>query len=122
MPEDGNKNKAGLGKIVLFTTALIGGVFLGEKTQPLKSINNFVTYYNVSAEDGTPTDFRNYNARIVINDKGRAELYFGNSETEEYRKVNPDGTVGSLGQKIDDYLGKKKEQVKGWYDGIKRNY
>ena len=115
--------KAGLGKIVLFTSLMLGGMVLGEQINPLHSMKDFVKYYNISAEDGTPQDYRVYGTEIMINEKGRAELYFGNSETQEYRLVNEDGTVGNVGLKIDEYFGKKKQQVKNWYEKLKiKNY
>ena len=117
---ESKKNKSGLVKTIIFMSALIGGVILGEQTKPVQTTKDFMTYYNVGAEDGTPKDYQNYGAQIVVNERGRAELYFGNKETQKYRKVNEDGTVGSLGKKIDEYLQEKKEQFNEWYNGLKK--
>lgn len=114
------KKTSGLVKTILFSTLFLGGVVLGDQTQPLTKTINEISYHNISPEDGTPRDFQNYESKIVLNEKGRAELYFGNKETGEYKKVHEDGTVGSLGQKIDDYFDRKKVQFQEWYDGLKK--
>lgn len=114
------KNKSGLVKTLIFASAFIGGVILGEQTKPIQTAKDFVSYYNVGAEDGTPKDYRNYQSQIIINENGRAELYFGNKKTQQYRKVNEDGTVGTIGQKIDEYIEKKKDQFNEWYEGLKK--
>lgn len=114
------QKKSGLVKTLIFTSALIGGVILGEQIKPIQTTKDFITYYNVGPEDGTPKDYKNYQAQIRINKHGRAELYFGNKKTQEYRKVNEDGTVGTLGQKIDEYIQERKNQFNEWYVGLKK--
>ena len=103
-------------KTMLVSGLFLGGMILGDQTHPLTSLENFVTYYHVSAEDNTVKDYRDYVTNIKINEKGRAELYFGNKKTGNFRIVNPDGTVGSTGNKIDEYIQEKKSSLKKWYE------
>ncbi len=110
------KKKLSLGKTLLFASVFASGVFLGDYFTPITKSFDFVKYYNVSAEDNTVKDFKNYKTKILINDKGRAELYFGNVSTNKFLLVKPDGTVGTLGSSIDNYIREKKQSMKDWYD------
>ena len=119
---DTGVKRSSLGRAVMFASIFSLGLLAGDKMQPLTNVCKEVKYYNLSAEDGTPRDFRNYEVSININEKGRAELYFGNKESGVYRLVNEDGTVGSLGSSIDIYLREKSSDVKNWFDALKDKY
>ncbi|MFP4523435.1 MAG: hypothetical protein ACOCQQ_02170 [Candidatus Nanoarchaeia archaeon] len=61
-------------------------------------------FANRSVEDDTPVDFYNYVVEPRLNDKGRVELYLGNSKTGNFKRIHQDGTVGSCGEFIDSYV------------------
>jgi hypothetical protein len=84
------------------------GLLGQERVEPTDTL--FLQYRSV--EDNTPADFMNYVVEPRINDKGRIELYFGNQETQVFRKVNEDGTVGTLGEKIDEQISGFSEKLK----------
>ena len=84
------------------------GLLSEENNNPIDTL--FLEYRSV--EDNTPKDFMNYVVLPRVNDKGRVELYFGNQETQVFRKVNEDGSVGTLGEKIDEEISGFSEKLK----------
>jgi hypothetical protein len=107
------KHESNLSKTILLgSIGLFAGLAIGEYSQPMQTIKEKKIYHNRSVEDNTPQDFFNYTTKTEINDKGRVELYFGNSETGEFLRVNEDGTVGSLGDLIDNRFSRFSEKSK----------
>lgn len=73
---------------------LTAGVVIGEKLQPLQIAHENKIYKNRSIEDDTPADLFNYTTKVEVNEKGRLELYFGNTQTDVFYKVHADGLIG----------------------------
>ncbi|MGM5480615.1 MAG: hypothetical protein ACQESC_04095 [Nanobdellota archaeon] len=103
------KSKTGKGwkyvKKGLTIGAMTGMFFLGEYLSPVSTIRDTITYYNISAEDGFPQDFRDLNKVVVINEKNRAEVYFGNTTDSVFHPVREDyHTKRDIGKEIDSYI------------------
>lgn len=95
-----------LKKIVL--GAFVVGMI--EWMQPFSTVNDWVHYHGTKPEKGFG-DYRKYELITEITDSNTVQLYLGNVETDVYKKVQPDGTVGSLGESIDEFIDGTKKQL-----------
>lgn len=101
---------------IIYGTLIFGtGLYVGDQQQPLTAYQEDIRYNKISAENGTPTDYRNYSTKIEINERGRAQLYFGNIKTNEYRLVNTDGTVGTVGDRFDSWWEDTKQSLRNYF-------
>ncbi|MFP4118975.1 MAG: hypothetical protein ACLFTH_02885 [Candidatus Woesearchaeota archaeon] len=97
---------------LLYTGLLVGSFFLGEYVSPVEKVTNTVKYHNISAENGFPRDFRELDKVVVINDRNRAETYFGNVEDSVLHPVRPDyHTRRDVGKEVDSYLQRKFSRI-----------
>ncbi len=107
-------------KLGLVSLLMIGSYVAGDQTKVVTEMVENVKYRNVSAEDKTPKDYRKWHTSIEINNKGRAELYLTNDSIS--RLVLEDGTVGTCGEKIDEFISAQKLKIKFWYETLKEKY
>ncbi len=115
-------------KNLLYTTIFAGAFLLGEYVSPVQRIQEKIRYHNISAENGFPQDFRELEKVVVINEKNRAEVYFGNVEDstlhpikENYHTRRPvrkqiDSYITTKYQKLDSIV---KTYVSEWFDDKK---
>ncbi|MGM5481191.1 MAG: hypothetical protein ACQESE_02150 [Nanobdellota archaeon] len=106
-------------KRLLYTGLLVSSFFLGEYVSPVEKVTDTIKYHNISAENGFPCDFRELDKVVVINDRNRAETYFGNVEDSVLHPVRPDyHTRRDVGKEVDSYLQRKFSKL----DSLVRNY
>lgn len=103
----------------LTLVGLLGGSFyLGEKIQPLEKLTTKMRYFRVEAGKDTPKDYLNWKTKVTIeNDK--AFLYLGNVETDVWKRVHYDGTVGNFGEQVDDFIDGKRKEVQKYLEDSK---
>ncbi|MFW6378578.1 MAG: hypothetical protein ACOCZV_01000 [Nanoarchaeota archaeon] len=106
-------------KNLLYTTLFAGAFLLGEYVSPIQTIQEEIRYHNISAENGFPQDFRELEKVVVINEKNRAEVYFGNVEDSTLHPVKEDyHTRRPIGKQIDSYITSKYQKL----DSLVRTY
>ena len=81
-----------------------------EWIQPISSVYDWAKFSGTEPEKGFG-DYRKYELVTEITDSNTVQLYLGNTETDVYKKVHPDGTVGSLGESIDEFIDNSKKQL-----------
>lgn len=99
---------------------MAGSYVVGDQTHIVSDVVEKVRYHNISAEDGSPRDYRNWRTSIEINDKGRAELYLGNDTIS--RLVRENGMVGTFGEEVDEFMEEKTGGLKDWFEGVREKY
>jgi general stress protein 26 len=100
--------------IGLLAASFAAGVYVGDTKQPSKELQRH-KYAHMSAENGFPQHFLSYRDSLRVNENNRVELYFGSDSTNVWRKVNDDGTVGTLGSKIDESWNRWKQDLKSYF-------
>lgn len=101
--------------IGLLAASFAAGMYVGDTKSPSDQLQR-LQYQHMSAEDGFPQHFLSYRDSLRVNENNRVELYFGSDSTGVWRKVNEDGTVGTLGSKIDESWQKWKHSLKDLLD------
>jgi len=104
-----------LAPFLLCTTLFLGGLFLGDRYQPIKTVSENMKFHNRVANQDTPSDYSAWYVEPLVNDSGLVDLYLSNSE-ESYKinknlQVNcpvcPEIEEKKLGKYIDDYFNAK---------------
>lgn len=117
-------------KHVFYTALLVGSFFLGEYVSPVEKISNEIKYHNISAENGFPQDFRQLDKVVRINERNRAEVYFGNVEDSVLHPVKKNyHTRRDPGKRVDTYLSNTfskldslvKTYTSNWFDSVKKS-
>ena len=99
-------------KRLFYTGLLVGSFVLGEYVSPVQHVTDTIKYHNISAEDGFPRDFRELDKVVIINDRNRAETYFGNVEDSVLHPVRSDyHTRRDVGKEIDSYFQRKFSEL-----------
>ena len=102
----------------LITTAILGSLVVGDVYQPITSLQENVKYHNLSVEDGFPTDYKDLGVIINVNERNRAEVYFGNVETRTLHPVNTNyHTKRDIGVQIDTTLSNTYLSIKDFFKG-----
>ncbi|MDD3175678.1 MAG: hypothetical protein PHU51_04330 [Candidatus Nanoarchaeia archaeon] len=89
---------------ITLATLLGGAVYVGEKVQPINSIQEFTKFYNTPLAKDTPRDYRNWKINKEI-ENGELVLYLDNKVHKKRiteRLIQP-----SIGEKIDKFVDEK---------------
>jgi len=92
--------------------ALLGtATYIGETIKPIQITTDFFKYHNAIASDGTPKDFWNYQTKIEMDSNKVVTLYFGNIQTNKFKRVQENGDVGTISEKIVDFVDTTKRKT-----------
>lgn len=115
------KNNRWLRNTILAGSIFVAGFAAGDFYDLIEKTTLNRQIYNRSVEDGFPENYLDYRTEIVINKKGRVELYFGAGDKDNFKRVRPDGTVGSIDESIRSGLTEVKTRIEDFVESMNSN-
>lgn len=100
----------------LLGVGLAAGYYGGKSLDTYQTSKQNLQYLHRTVEDGFPTHPLGFRDSLRINDAGKVELYFGSDSTDVWRKVHADGTVGSFGEKVDEWWQAQRESLQNYFN------
>ncbi len=106
-------------KTMVLGTALLGSAYLGDSYNVADRFVNPIVYHSADSERGFTDSPFSLEKRVIKNDDGNLETYFGNRNTGEYMRVRENDHTANM---LDDVFDATRMRYEDAVDYVRDNF